>query len=506
MTGWIKDVTDMPAAAGVSGPAAGRLAPTLRGLPGLMNHEMSVAFRVRGQIKKPEPALWQSHSIPMPRMYDMRGLTREGGAGQAAESVRPAMSAGLVRQSTTVIIPTYNRADLLCESLLSVLAQSLPVDRIIVVDDGSTDHTPMLVRRFAGRVEYVRQENRGKSAALNRVIPGVSTSHVWILDDDDILLDDAHARLDAALRKCPQAGIAYGRHVRFTCPEKDGPPEISDGGYWRRVRSDEFLIATMEDMFAHQSGMLVASWVLRSAGPFREDLVRSQDYEMLLRLAERTCAVEAEGIVFMQRVHDGVRGTAQVSVSADRREQAWIRHDRDFLSERLSLWPLSSYLPGGRHSNRPGDLRRALVQRAVVAARHKLWTFAIKDLRYAARIDAGPITADEARILRRTAHSKFGATELYQDRELVRALCELANTGPVAARMVFLIARGLLWRARHAFLRGDPVSMFRILSACLVYGACFPARIVMPAAGQWLTVLTQMVRRRGPRLRPAERP
>jgi len=68
--------------------------------------------------------------------------------------------------SISVVIPTYNRAVLLERALDSVMAQTLPADEIIIVDDGSADNTvSMLKSRYPG-VNLIQQDNRGVSAAL----------------------------------------------------------------------------------------------------------------------------------------------------------------------------------------------------------------------------------------------------------------------------------------------------------------------------------------------------
>ena len=67
----------------------------------------------------------------------------------------------------SIVIPTYNRAELLSQAIESVLSQTHSNREILVVDDGSSDDTQSMVRKFRPSVSYVRQENQGKSAAVN---------------------------------------------------------------------------------------------------------------------------------------------------------------------------------------------------------------------------------------------------------------------------------------------------------------------------------------------------
>ncbi len=86
----------------------------------------------------------------------------------------------------SVIIPSYNSASILCDAIASVLAQTVPPDEIIVVDDGSRDKTADVCRTFGKAVRYLRQENGGASVARNT---GIAASHGdWLafLDADDL--------------------------------------------------------------------------------------------------------------------------------------------------------------------------------------------------------------------------------------------------------------------------------------------------------------------------------
>src|SRR5688572_29492127 len=85
-----------------------------------------------------------------------------------------------------VVLPTYNRAQLLRRAIESVLAQSEPADEIIVVDDGSTDDTGAVARSFGEAVTYLRQDNRGVAAARNVGVSLLTTTFVAFLDDDDV--------------------------------------------------------------------------------------------------------------------------------------------------------------------------------------------------------------------------------------------------------------------------------------------------------------------------------
>lgn len=90
----------------------------------------------------------------------------------------------------TVVIPTYNRADLVCEAIDSVLAQTYCDFEIIVVDDGSTDRTQEVVSVYGQRIRVIRQENQGEAAARNTGIHEATGEFLAFLDSDDLWFPD----------------------------------------------------------------------------------------------------------------------------------------------------------------------------------------------------------------------------------------------------------------------------------------------------------------------------
>ena len=103
--------------------------------------------------------------------------------------------AGLPADGTTVavVITTFNQARFLGEAIMSVLAQTRQADRIIIVDDGSSDDPASVVAQFQ-KIQLIRQLNRGPSAARNVGLRCCTTSHIVFLDADDRLLPTALKR------------------------------------------------------------------------------------------------------------------------------------------------------------------------------------------------------------------------------------------------------------------------------------------------------------------------
>jgi hypothetical protein len=114
----------------------------------------------------------------------------------------------------SVVIPAYNAAETIAETLRSVLDQSHRAIEVIVVDDGSTDETRAVVAAIAAadtRVVLLTQPNRGPAAARNRAIAHASGTFLAPIDADDIWHPDFLARLIAAVA-APETGFAYCPH------------------------------------------------------------------------------------------------------------------------------------------------------------------------------------------------------------------------------------------------------------------------------------------------------
>jgi glycosyltransferase involved in cell wall biosynthesis len=109
----------------------------------------------------------------------------------------------------TAVIPVYNGAGQIRRSLDSVLAQTRPVDEVIVVDDGSTDGTSEIVLGYGGVVRLVRQQNAGAAAARNHGVRKAASEWVAFLDHDDEWLPRKIERQVAVMEQHPSIKLCY---------------------------------------------------------------------------------------------------------------------------------------------------------------------------------------------------------------------------------------------------------------------------------------------------------
>jgi glycosyltransferase involved in cell wall biosynthesis len=132
----------------------------------------------------------------------------------------------------SVVIPSYNRAELLPLTLRSVLAQVLPPREIIVVDDGSTDDTARVLEGFAPVVRLVTIANSGSIVARNVGLRAAACEFVAFCDSDDLWGPNFLSRMAALWHAEPRIKVAYANFHIFagdTWPP-DGIPGGTRGG------------------------------------------------------------------------------------------------------------------------------------------------------------------------------------------------------------------------------------------------------------------------------------
>lgn len=119
----------------------------------------------------------------------------------------------------SVIIPVYNCERYLAQAIESVLAQTYRPIEIIVVDDGSTDRSADVAKRFAVPVRYCFQSHSGSGAARNRGIRMATGSHFAFLDADDLWVQDKLACQMKAFNNDSELDMVFGHTRQFYSPD-----------------------------------------------------------------------------------------------------------------------------------------------------------------------------------------------------------------------------------------------------------------------------------------------
>ena len=187
-----------------------------------------------------------------------------------------------VPASITAIVPTYNRARYLATAVDSVLDQTLRPAEVLVVDDGSVDETREILKAYGTRIVAIHKSNGGKASALNLALKHARGQFIWIFDDDDVAISYALETMADALAKHPECGFAYGSHDHLVESDSGQPSVVQPD--LRIDKSLDFRLSVLERCYIFQPAMLVRRAVFDAVGLFNEALIRSQDYDMLMRM------------------------------------------------------------------------------------------------------------------------------------------------------------------------------------------------------------------------------
>jgi glycosyltransferase involved in cell wall biosynthesis len=232
------------------------------------------------------------------------------------------------RPSVSAVITAHDSARYIADALASIRAQRFPPDEIIIIDDGSTDGTGVIVKALGPDIRYVFQTNRGEAAARNRGVAEAQSEVVAFLDADDAWPIDRLARLVQPL-KDSRIDIVCGRARAF-----------GEESWMAAAAAD----ANQPEGFMMSFGCaVIRRSVFHQIGGVDETMRHGVDLDWFFRCRERDLPILViENIVLLYRRHernmtldvaagrDGLMRT--VKQSLDRRRRA----ERDVRS--LPLW------------------------------------------------------------------------------------------------------------------------------------------------------------------------
>lgn len=194
----------------------------------------------------------------------------------------------------TAVIPTYNCGRYVAEAVESACAQTYPHMEVIVVDDGSTDDTRERLQPYFGRISYLRQENRGLSAARNRGIQAAQGDWVALLDADDRWHRE---KTSVQLRAALELGCALvGSPAAAVMPETLPPTAAL-----RLLSVPDYLLSAP----IGPSGAMISKACLARTGLFDESLRAVEDRDMWLRIAASSSTALVDSPCWWYRIHEG---------------------------------------------------------------------------------------------------------------------------------------------------------------------------------------------------------
>ena len=197
----------------------------------------------------------------------------------------------------TLVIPSYNRAKLIIETIESALNQSVPFTEIIVVDDASTDSTLIELKKFGRKITVVASEKIGVQAARNKGVALASTEYVTLCDSDDLLDFNFVAMIGDWLIQRSDCDSIYSNFITFDesststdkfslAPSSFFKDAVKSGSFLHKI--PDLYVKTVEFQPLFSSGVTIRKQFYQSIGGYDPTLngVGSEDWEYTLRAIE----------------------------------------------------------------------------------------------------------------------------------------------------------------------------------------------------------------------------
>ncbi len=186
----------------------------------------------------------------------------------------------------SVIIPLYNKADYIKNTIESVLNQTFTDYEIIIINDGSTDKSKDIILEYNDeRILFYDQENQGASAARNLGIEKSKSNYIAFLDADDLWMPNHLETLKCLIQNYPNAGIFASRYqLIFKNGTKYIPKYNGISGDFEGVIPD-FFEKSLPYPIATSSSIAIPKFVFETIGNFKTSISSGQDVDMWIRIA-----------------------------------------------------------------------------------------------------------------------------------------------------------------------------------------------------------------------------
>lgn len=202
--------------------------------------------------------------------------------------------------TVTVIIPTYNHAEYVLDTLRSVFTQTYTDYEVIVVNDGSPDNTSEILMPLAaeGRIRYIEQTNQGQAAARNRGLREATGEFVAYLDDDDLWPAEKLLWQVENLRSDHRLVAVAGERVTINvCGDQIAENRFAPGHVSR-------IELYSGNPFASPGQVLIRRSALEAVGGFDTTIWGSDDLDLWFRLEEVGDIVKVQRLALKYRMHE----------------------------------------------------------------------------------------------------------------------------------------------------------------------------------------------------------
>ncbi|SHH04327.1 glycosyltransferase family 2 protein [Flavobacterium johnsoniae] len=188
----------------------------------------------------------------------------------------------------SVVIPLFNKAAYIENTIRSVLNQTFTDYEIIIVNDGSTDESEAVVRRINdGRIQIFNQKNQGASVARNLGIEKAKYNYIAFLDADDLWMSNHLETLKHLIQTYPNAGIFASRYQLVFKNGKNYIPKFKDTDAGFEGIISDFFKTSLPYPIATSSSIAIPKYLFEETGYFKPSISSGQDVDMWIRIASK---------------------------------------------------------------------------------------------------------------------------------------------------------------------------------------------------------------------------
>ncbi len=211
----------------------------------------------------------------------------------------------------SVVVATYNRANLLPRTIDSVLRQKFKDYELIVVDDGSTDSTREILKRYGERLRFIHQANRGPSAARNLGVRHARAPWIAIQDSDDLCSPNYLESLFNFASLHPNCGMIFANGSYVSGKEHNRQTIIPSAKSRRLAVKGVRLLDLFDKSIVRLQASLISKSCYDTVGGHDETLRISMDLDLAFRIFMVYPVAYLDEVVFQYRRHEGNTGRDQ---------------------------------------------------------------------------------------------------------------------------------------------------------------------------------------------------
>ncbi|MCE7064441.1 glycosyltransferase family 2 protein [Dyadobacter sp. CY326] len=211
----------------------------------------------------------------------------------------------------TIITPSYNQADYLERTILSVLNQNYPNLEYMIVDGGSTDYSVEVIKKYEKYLSWwVSEKDRGQVHAINKALERATGEYIGFQNSDDVYFPDTFARFGEAVKNQPD-DVIYGDLYMIT-PDDEVTEVLKTTSYSLQSQ-------LLEGMQIHNQSLFFKRSLVEKYGKFDESYRFAFDYEFITRYThpKTTKVRKVDGLAGALRVHPDAKSSTIASVGKE---------------------------------------------------------------------------------------------------------------------------------------------------------------------------------------------